>query len=274
MRSLRRLLQLLSNSLRPCLVLLCLSSAAFGIVARNDIEVVEVAGGVVQVDDLGVTTLSEAGAKIRRKAKISVGAEGRLVLALSNGARVLVGANSRFVVQAFVDSPSKGSLVDFRPVFGRFTFALPRQGPGDIFVVRSSEGDQHLKTRGLYQLNIVQGSAAQQFVCLAGEVLFTPAVASSGPVRLKTGEQLKLASSADVLTTSIEPMNAAGRRAIVEQLAYEREFTVYPLEQNPTSSEVSKAAGGGSTAPLSAVLARNEDVVERQTQTNPSPTGG
>jgi hypothetical protein len=69
-------------------------------------------------------------------------------------------------------------------------------------------------------------------------------------------------------------MNAAGRRAIVEQLAYEREFTVYPLEQNPTSTDVSKAAGGGSTAPLSAVLASIEDVVERQTQTNPSPTGG
>ena len=274
MRTLRHLLRLLSHSLRPCLALVCLSSPAFGVVARNDIEVVEIAGGVIQVDDRGVTTISEAGAKIRRKAKISVGAEGRLVLALSNGARVLIGANSQFVVPAFVDSPSKGSLVDFRPVFGRFTFALPRQGPGDVFVVRSSEGDQHLKTRGLYQWNRVQGSADQQFVCLAGEVLFTPAVASSGPVRLKTGEQLSVASSGEVLTTSIEPMTAAGRRAIVEQLAYEREFKVYPLEQNPTTNEVSKATGGGSTAPLSAVLASIEDVVERQTQTNPSPTGG
>jgi len=274
MRTLRHLLRLLSNSLRPCLALACLSPAAFGGVARNDIEVVEVDGGVVQVDDRGVTTLSEAGAKIRRKAKVRVGADGRLVLALSNGARVLVGANSQFVVQAFVDSPSKGSLVELRPEFGRYTIALPRQGPGDVFVVRSSEGDQHLKTRGLYQLNIAQGSAAQQFVCLAGEVLFTPVASTSGPVRVKTGEQLSLASSGEALTTSIEPMNAAGRRAIVEQLAYEREFTVYPLEQNPTSTDVSKAAGGGSTAPLSAVLASIEDVVERQTQTNPSPTGG
>ena len=214
MRTLRHLLQLLSNSLRPCLALVCLSSAAFGVVARNDIEVVvEVAGGVVQVDDRGVTTLSEAGAKIRRKAKVRVGAEGRLVLALSNGARVLVGPNSQFVVQAFVDSPSKGSLVDLRPEFGRYTIALPRQGPGDVFVVRSSEGDQHLKTRGLYQLNIAQESAAQQFVCLAGEVLFTPVASTSGPVRVKTGEQLSLASSGEALTTSIEPMNAAGRRA-------------------------------------------------------------
>lgn len=273
MRSLRHLLRLLSNSLRPCLALICLSPAAFGVVARNDIEVVEVAGGVVQVDDRGVTTLSEAGAKIRRKAKVRVGAEGRLVLALSNGARVLVGPNSRFAVQDFVDSPSKGSLVDLRPEFGRYTIALPRQGPGDVFVVRSSEGDQHLKTRGLYQLNIAQGTAAQQFVCLAGEVLFTPVVPSSVPIRMRTGEQLNVSSSGEALTTSIEPMTAAGRRAIVEQLAYEREFTVYPLEQNPTN-EVSKATGGGSTAPLSAVLASIEDVVERQTQTNPSPTGG
>jgi len=274
MRTLRHLLRLLSNSLRPCLVLVCLSSSAFGLVARNEIEVVEVAGPVIQVDDRGVTLVIEAGAKIRRKAKISVGAEGRLVLALSNGARVLVGANSQFVVPAFVDSPSKGSLVDFRPDFGRFTFALPRQGPGDVFVVRSSEGAQHLKSRGLYQWSRAAGSADQQFVCLAGEVLFTPVASTSGHVRLKTGEQLSVAVSGEALSTSIEPMTAAGRRAIVEQLAYEREFKVYPLEQNPTTIEVSKATGGGSTALLSAVLASIEDVVERQTQTNPSPTGG
>ena len=274
MRTLRHLLRLLSNSLRPCLVLVCLSSSAFGLVARNEIEVVEVAGPVIQVDDRGVTLVIEAGAKIRRKAKISVGAEGRLVLALSNGARVLVGANSQFVVPAFVDSPSKGSLVDFRPDFGRFTFALPRQGPGDVFVVRSSEGAQHLKSRGLYQWSRAAGSADQQFVCLAGEVLFTPVASTSGHVRLKTGEQLSVAASGEALSTSIEPMTAAGRRAIVEQLAYEREFKVYPLEQNPTTIEVSKASGGGSTAQLSAVLASIEDVVERQTQTNPSPTGG
>ena len=274
MRTLRHLLRLLSNSLRPCLVLVCLSSSAFGLVARNEIEVVEVAGPVIQVDDRGVTLVIEAGAKIRRKAKISVGAEGRLVLALSNGVRVLVVADSQFVVPAFVDSPSKGSLVDFRPDFGRFTFALPRQGPGDVFVVRSSEGAQHLKSRGLYQWNRAAGSSDQQFVCLAGEVLFTPVASTSGHVRLKTGEQLSVAVSGEALSTSIEPMTAAGRRAIVEQLAYEREFKVYPLEQNPTTIEVSKASGGGSTAQLSAVLASIEDVVERQTQTNPSPTGG
>jgi hypothetical protein len=85
---------------------------------------------------------------------------------------------------------------------------------------------------------------------------------------------LSVAVSGEALSTSIEPMTAAGRRAIVEQLAYEREFKVYPLEQNPTTIEVSKASGGGSTAQLSAVLASIEDVVERQTQTNPSPTGG
>jgi hypothetical protein len=274
MRTLRHLLRLLSNSLRPCLALVCLSSSAFGLVARNEIEVVEVAGPVIQMEDRGVALVIEAGAKIRRKAKISVGAEGRLVLALSNGARVLVGANSQFVVPAFVDSPSKGSLVDFRPDYGRFTFALPRQGPGDVFVVRSSEGAQYLKSRGLYQWNRAAGSADQQFVCLAGEVLFTPIASTSSHVRLKTGEQLSVAVSGEALSTSIEPMTAAGRRAIVEQLAYEREFKVYPLEQNPTTIEVSKATGGGSTAQLSAVLASIEDVVERQTQTNPSPTGG
>ncbi len=274
MRTLRRLLQLLSNSLRPCLALVCFTSVAFGVVARNDIEVVEVAGGVVQIDARGVNPVSEAGTKIRRKAKVRVGADGRMVLALSNGARVLVEANASFVVDTFLDSPSKGSLVDLRPEFGRFTFALPRQGPGDVFVVRGAEGDQHLKTRGLYQLNIAPGASVQQFICLAGETLFTPKASSTGPVRMKTGEQLSLALSGEVLTTSIEPMNASARRAIVEQLGYEREFKVYPLDQAPSADVISTSSGGGGTATLSAVLASIEDVVERRTQTNPSPTGG
>ena len=67
MRALHRFLRFLSNSLRPCLLLLGLLPSAFGSVARNDIEVVEVAGGVVQVDDRGATPVSEVGAKIRRK---------------------------------------------------------------------------------------------------------------------------------------------------------------------------------------------------------------
>ncbi len=274
MRTLRRLLQLLSNSLRPCLVLACLTLKVVGAVARNDIEVVEVAGTVVQVDALGPNTINETGSKIRPKAKVRVGADSRLVLILSNGARVLVEANSSFTVETFVDTASKGSLVDLRPEFGRYTFALPRQGPGDVFLVRGAEAEQRLATRGVYQLNITPGIPAQQFVCLSGEALFTPAAASSGPIRMKSGERLSLARSNETQTTLLEPMDATARRAIVEQLAYEREFKVYPLEQAPSAEVVSRSTGGGGSATLSAVLASIEDVVERKTQTNPSPTGG
>lgn len=274
MRTIFRLLRVFSNALRPCLLLLCVSPAVFGVVLRNDIQVVRVSGEVIQVDERGITVVNEPGLKIRRKARVRVGADGQLVLALSNGARVLVEADSQFIVQAFLDSPGKGSLVDLRPEYGRYTVALPRQGPGDVFVLRCAEGDQHLKSRGLYQLNIIQGVASQHFVCLAGEALFSPGHASSRPVSVKTGEQLRVASSGEVLTTSIEPLDAADRRAIVEQLSYEQGFKVYPLEKNPEKTEVSRAQGGGGTASLDAVLASIEDVVERQTQTNPSPTGG
>ncbi len=274
MRTLRRLLRLLSNSLRPYLALVCLSSAAFGVVARNDIEVVEVAGAVVHVDVSGASSMIEVGSKIRRKEKVQVGADGRMVLALSNGPRILVEANSRFVVETFVDAASKGSLVDFRPESGRYTFALPRQGPGDVFVLRGAEGDHHLKSRGLYRLNIAAGTSAQQFLCLAGETLFTPAQSKVGPVRMKTGDQLSLDLSGESLATSIEPMNATARGAVLEQLTYAREFKVYPLEQAPSAELISRSSGGGGSATLSAVLASIEDVVERQTQTNPSPTGG
>jgi hypothetical protein len=269
MRALHRFLRFLSNSLRPCLLLLGLLPSAFGSVARNDIEVVEVAGGVVQVDDRGATPVSEVGAKIRRKAKVIIPGDGRLIFALSNGARVLVDGNSSFQVQAFVDSPGKGSLVDIRPDFGRFTFALPRQGPGDVFVVRDAQGEQHLKSRGLYQLVAAQGAPAPRFICLAGETLFTPAQGLGQPVRLKTGEQMVARAESLGLTTSAEPMGEAARRRIVEGLAYEREFKVYPLELDPAAR-----LSATSATTLEAVMASIEEIVERQTQINPSPTGG
>lgn len=274
MRILRQLLRLLSNSLRPCLVLAGLCSPAFGVVELNQIEVVEVAGKVVQVDERGVNPVVEAGAKIRRKAKVRIGTEGRLVLALSNGARVLVEADSSFAIHTFVDSSSKGSLVDLRPETGRYAIALPRQGPGDVFVVRTAEGERQLQARGLYHLNLSPDASQQQFLCLSGEGLFMPSKLGRGPVRVKAGEVLSLTVEGDVLTTSLEPINAHARRMILEQLAYEREFKVYPLDQPPSSAAVSASSGGGGTAALSAVLARVEDVVERETQTNPSPTGG
>ena len=91
---------------------------------------------------------------------------------------------------------------------------------------------------------------------------------------MKTGDQLSLDLSGESLATSIEPMNATARGAVLEQLTYAREFKVYPLEQAPSAELISRSSGGGGSATLSAVLASIEDVVERQTQTNPSPTGG
>jgi hypothetical protein len=94
------------------------------------------------------------------------------------------------------------------------------------------------------------------------------------PIRLKTGEQVSLAQSGPAFATSIEPMNANTRRAIVERLAYDREFKVYPLESVAVAGVDSPSDGGGNSSRLSTVLAAIEDVVERQAQSNPSPTGG
>jgi hypothetical protein len=271
MRYLDRLLRLLFAALRPCLVMSLAASAAFAEVARNDIQVLEVSGSVVQVDPLGVSLVPETGASIKRRARVKVASDGHLVLALSNGARVLVEGEASFQFTTFSDSLSRGSLVELKTERGRFTVTLPRQGPRDIFLVRTEQGDQYLKSRGLYQWNTTASTDALRLTCLAGETLFTPREASVNPVRLKTGQQLSLAQAGPAYATSIEPMDAAARRAIVERLAYDREFKVYALEPAPV---IGGAPADGQGSSLSAVLASIEDVVERQTQTNPSPTGG
>ena len=274
MRYLDRLLRFLSASLRPCGVLLFAASSAFASVPRNEIQVLEAAGTVLQVDGRGVSEVAENGGRIKRGARVKVGAEGRLVLALSNGARVLVEGEASFQFATFQDSATRGSVVELKTQSGQFTVTLPRQGPGDVFLVRTEKGDQYLKSRGLYQWSTSPVTDVLRLTCLAGETLFTGRESGVGPVRLKSGEQVSLVQSGPAFATSIEPMDASARRAIVERLAYEREFKVYPLEQVPVAGATSTSSGGGTSASLSAVLAVIEDVVERQTQTNPSPTGG
>lgn len=269
-----RLLRLLSSALRHCLVLLLAASSAIALVPRDEIRVLEVAGTVLQVDGRGLSEGAANGGRIKRGSRVKVGAGGRLVLALSNGARVLVEGEASFQFATFLDSESRGSVVELKTQSGQFTVTLPRQGPGDVFLVRTDKGEQYLKSRGLYQWSTSPATDALRLTCLAGETLFTPREGSAGPVRLKTGEQVSLAQSGPASATSIEPMNTSARRAIVERLAFDREFKVYPLEPVPLAGVDSPRAGGGDSPRLSAVLAAIEDVVERQTQSNPSPTGG
>ena len=274
MRYLDRFLRFLSASLRPCLVLPLAASALLASVPRNEIQVLEATGTVLQVDAAGLSVVAENGGFIKRGARVKVGADGRLVLALSNGARMLVEGEASFQFTAYLDNATRGSVVELKTQSGSFTATLPRQGPGDVFLVRTDIGDQYLKSRGLYQWNAAPSTGSSRLTCLAGETLFVPREAAAGPSRLKSGQQLSLAQSGQVLATSIEPMDASDRRAIVERLAYDREFKVYPLEQAPVAGLISPSTGGGAPASLSTVLQAIEDVVERQTQTNPSPTGG
>ena len=255
-------------------MLLLAASSAIALVPRNEIQVLEVVGTVLQVDALGISQVTESGGRIKRGSRVKVAGEGRLVVALSNGARVLVEGEASFQFAHFIDSESRGSVVELKTQSGQFTVTLPRQGPRDVFLVRTDKGDQYLKSRGLYQWSTAPATDALRLTCLAGETLFTPREGSAGPVRLKTGEQVSLAQFGPASATSIEPMNASTRRAIVERLAYDREFKVYPLERVPLAGVDSPSAAGDDSSRLSAVLAAIEDIVERQTQSNPSPTGG
>jgi hypothetical protein len=275
MRYLDRLLRLLSSALRPCLVLLLATAAASALGPRDEIQVLDATGTVLQLDAQGVAQVMETGTLVKRGARLTVAADGRLVLGFSSGARLLVEGESSFQLGVVSASPSRGSVVELRTQQGRFTVTLPRQGPGDVFLVRTEKGDQYLKSRGLYQWYSIPDSDALRLTCLAGEVLFSPKEAAGGQVRLRTGEQLNLDRPGARFATSIEPMDASARRAIVERLAYDREFKVYPLEPSPLTGLVGVSSGGGtSAASLSSVLAAIEEVVERQTQSNLSPTGG
>ena len=72
MRYLDRLLRLLSSALRPCLVLLLAASSALALVPRNEIQVLEVVGTVLQVDALGISQVAQSGGRIKRGSRVKV----------------------------------------------------------------------------------------------------------------------------------------------------------------------------------------------------------
>ena len=268
---LSRFLRRFAESLRPCVLwgACCMANIAFALPSRNEAVIAEATGLVTVAGPGGVAVDVAPGLRLKPRSKVRVGSGGRLVVVLSNGSRLLVEGSATFDWRIFSESEAGGSVVELQPRSGLFTVALPRQGPLDTFAFNAEQGLVYLRSAGLYQFS-VQGEESRA-ACLAGEVQFVPTDRRLAPHRLSVGQQLALSQQGQTLATSIRPLDAQSRRTIIERLAFEREFKVYPLEQGSAGTP---SSGRSSSTSLEALMARIEDIVERQTQLNPSPTGG
>jgi hypothetical protein len=257
---------------------------------RGQVELAGLKGAITaqSYSDLVVRPLM-AGDVLREDDELATPPDGSAELLFSNGVRILVASGSRLRLSMFrqvkMPSPSRrreagelpedGSIVDLSLGSGRVTVLCPP------LQARSSV----LAREGVYELSFEHAAGGELFaqtLVLAGSLQFTPA----GKGRTKS---IMVEASNKLLVTS-EP--ATPTQVNVEKIKMETGEVDLRLKAavfEPTSDvppPVGRKSGppapvGGSSgarpvvAPSErAVQQVTQEVLDRQAQTNPSPTGG
>jgi hypothetical protein len=267
---------------------------------RGQVELAGLKGAITaqSYSDLVVRPLM-AGDVLREDDELATPPDGSAELLFSNGVRILVASGSRLRLSMFrqvkMPSPSRrreagelpedGSIVDLSLGSGRVTVLCPPLQARSSVLVRTPQGRSDLAREGVYELSFEHAAGGELFaqtLVLAGSLQFTPA----GKGRTKS---IMVEASNKLLVTS-EP--ATPTQVNVEKIKMETGEVDLRLKAavfEPTSDvppPVGRKSGppapvGGSSgarpvvAPSErAVQQVTQEVLDRQAQTNPSPTGG
>jgi hypothetical protein len=267
---------------------------------RGQVELAGLKGAITaqSYSDLVVRPLM-AGDVLREDDELATPPDGSAELLFSNGVRILVASGSRLRLSMFrqvkMPSPSRrreagelpedGSIVDLSLGSGRVTVLCPPLQARSSVLVRTPQGRSDLAREGVYELSFEHAAGGELFaqtLVLAGALQFTPA----GKGRTKS---IMVEASNKLLVTS-EP--ATPTQVNVEKIKMETGEVDLRLKAavfEPTSDvppPVGRKSGqpapvGGSSGPTPVVAPSEQtvqqvtqEVLERQAQTNPSPTGG
>lgn len=284
--------------MKPFIVLLLSAVLAQAELLRGQVELAGLKGAITAKSTFDqVTRPLMAGDAIREDDELATAADGAAELFFSNGVRVQVAPGTKLRLSMFRqvkmplpgrsreagELPDDGSLVDLVLGAGRVTVVCPSLQARSLVSVRTPQGRSDLRREGVYELSFERASSGElvaQSLILAGSLKFTP-IGKGKPLNVEANNKLLITSD---LTTPAQ--------VVLEKLkmeAGEVEVRLKGIRFDPATDTVPPAAavtvpatGGGSSATIqprvqpSAQAAQNvvEEVVERQAQTNPSPTGG
>ena len=284
--------------MKPFIVLLLSAVLAQAELLRGQVELAGLKGAITAKSTFDqVTRPLMAGDAIREDDELATAADGAAELFFSNGVRVQVAPGTKLRLAMFRqvkmplpgrnreagELPDDGSLVDLVLGAGRVTVVCPSLQARSLVSVRTPQGRSDLRREGVYELSFERASSGElvaQSLILAGSLKFTP-IGKGKPLNVEANNKLLITSD---LTTPAQ--------VVLEKLkmeAGEVEVRLKGIRFDPATDTVPPAAavtvpatGGGSSATIqprvqpSAQAAQNvvEEVVERQAQTNPSPTGG
>jgi hypothetical protein len=288
--------------MKSFIVLLLSTVLAQAELLRGQVELAGLKGAITAKSTFDqVTRPLMAGDAIREDDELATAADGAAELFFSNGVRVQVAPGTKLRLSMFRqvkmplpgrnreagELPDDGSLVDLVLGAGRVTVVCPSLQARSLVSVRTPQGRSDLRREGVYELSFERASSGElvaQSLVLAGSLKFTP-IGKGKPLNVEANNKLLITSD---LTTPTQvvleklKMEAGEVEVRLKGIRFDPATDTVPLVVPPAAAVTVPATGGGSSATLqprvqpSAQAAQNvvEEVVERQAQTNPSPTGG
>jgi len=290
--------------MKPILLLLLSLVAVRAELVRGQVELAGLKGAITAQSsaDQVVRPLT-AGDVLREDDELATSADGSAELLFSNGVRILVASGSRLRLSMFrqvkMPSPSRrreagelpedGSVVDLSLGSGRVTVVCPPLQARSLVSVRTPQGRSDLAREGVYELSFERAAGGElmaQTLVLAGSLQFTPAgKGRAKPLKVEANNKLlvtsDLASPTQVVLEKLKMESGEVDLRLKGVVFDPASEPVLPVVPKPAPLAPPAPSVGSSSGPTPVVAPSEQtvqqvtqEVLERQAQTNPSPTGG
>jgi len=275
--------------MKPFILLLFSVVLARAELLRGQVELAGLKGAITAKSTFDqVTRPLTAGDAIREDDELATPSDGAAELIFSNGVKVLVAPGTKLRLSMFrqvkmplpgqrreaVELPDDGSLVDLVLGAGRVTVVCPPLQARSQVSVRTPQGRSDLRREGVYELSFELASGGElvaQTLVLAGALKFTP-VGKGKPLNVEANNKLlitsDLATPAQVVLEKLK-MESGEVAVRLKGVVFDPSTdTVPPLAPKAFTNQPSPSASELSMQKVT------QEILDRQAQTNPSPTGG
>ncbi len=288
--------------MKPFILLLLSVVLARAELLRGQVELAGLKGAITAKSTFDqVTRPLTAGDAIREDDELATPSDGAAELMFSNGVKVLVAPGTKLRLSMFRqvkmplpgqrreagELPDDGSLVDLVLGAGRVTVVCPPLQARSQVSVRTPQGRSDLRREGVYELSFELASSGElvaQTLVLAGALKFTP-VGKGKPLSVEANNKLlitsDLATPAQVVLEKLK-METGEVEVRLKSVVFDPSTDTFPTLAPKALPIAPPAPSAGASFTNQPALAPSEQVMQkvtqeilgRQAQTNPSPTGG
>ena len=288
--------------MKPFILLLLSVVLARAELLRGQVELAGLKGAITAKSTFDqVTRPLTAGDAIREDDELATPSDGAAELMFSNGVKVLAAPGTKLRLSMFRqvkmplpgqrreagELPDDGSLIDLVLGAGRVTVVCPPLQARSQVSVRTPQGRSDLQREGVYELSFELASSGElvaQTLVLAGSLKFTP-IGKGKPLSVEANNKLlitsDLATPAQVVLEKLK-METGEVEVRLKSVVFDSSTDTFPPLAPKALPIAPPAPSAGASftnqpAPSASELTMQkvtQEILGRQAQTNPSPTGG